>query len=116
LRSTTDMEKNQQARSWLLRYLVGWLPWLSLLHSYDKELSARGISRSNTGLASSPATPGFPKPPSPWSPTVQQRMSIPNSPGLVSPGVSSFVNAQQGYAHQYATAPMTDNPLSPSFR
>lgn len=110
LRSTTDMENGQQQKSWVLRYIVGWLPWLSLLHSYDKELSARGISRSNTGLGS-PTTPGFAKSssPAPWSPTMQQRMSMPP----MSPGQSSYTHTQQ---HVYSQAPMSDNPMSPEFR
>ncbi|KAH8172342.1 hypothetical protein LIA77_06597 [Sarocladium implicatum] len=108
LRSTTDMEKNQQTHSWAVRYLVGWLPWLSLLHSYDKELSARGISRSNTTRLSSPATPAFPQSEGPWSPTsINHRMSMP-----MSPDANSYANAQ----HFYAQAPMSEGLVSPAMR
>lgn len=39
-------------RSWMLRYLVAWLPWLSLLQNYDKDLLEQGISRHGTGFDS----------------------------------------------------------------
>lgn len=57
LRSTTDLDTAQQKRSRVLRYLVGWLPWLSLLQSYDQRLEEQGISRSNTGLEGMPMSP-----------------------------------------------------------
>jgi hypothetical protein len=48
---------SQIHRSWGIRYLVGWLPWLSLLHDYDKELLEQGISRQGTDLNASLASP-----------------------------------------------------------
>ena len=39
-------------RSWALRYLTAWLPWLSLLQDYDRQLSKQGLSRHSTGLTS----------------------------------------------------------------
>jgi hypothetical protein len=52
-----EQEQEQQQppelqRSWMLRYLVAWLPWLSLLHNYDKDLLEQGISRHGTGFDS----------------------------------------------------------------
>lgn len=44
-------------RSWAVRYLVAWLPWLSLLHNYDQELLEQGISRHGTGFDSVLASP-----------------------------------------------------------
>jgi hypothetical protein len=60
LRSTTDLDTAQQQRNIALRYLVGWLPWLSLLQSYDRQLVEQGISRSNTGLDGLPMSPRTP--------------------------------------------------------
>jgi hypothetical protein len=59
LRSTTGLDRQQQERSIFIRYLVGWLPWLSLLQHFDEELLAHGISRQGTELGSQPTTPGF---------------------------------------------------------
>lgn len=92
LRSTTDMDKIEQAESRFRRYLVGWLPWLSLLHSYDEKLARQGISRSNTGLDSLPATPGLPL----YSP------SSVRSPGSV--GISRF---DSGFSHMSASRYMS---------
>ncbi len=50
LRSTSDVDRQQQVRSWPVRYLVAWLPWLSLLSHYDKELTLHAISREGRGL------------------------------------------------------------------
>ncbi|KAH7303964.1 hypothetical protein B0I35DRAFT_517099 [Stachybotrys elegans] len=60
LRSTTNLDRQQEKRSVFVRYLVGWLPWLSLLQHFDEELLAEGISRQGTGFDSEPATPGLP--------------------------------------------------------
>lgn len=57
---TSDAQSDRGSRirrSWAIRYLVGWLPWLSLLHNYDKELEEQGISRQGTDLAGSLASP-----------------------------------------------------------
>lgn len=59
LRSTSGFDRQQQERSRVVRYLVGWLPWLSLLQHFDEELLAQGISRQGTEVESQPATPGY---------------------------------------------------------
>lgn len=55
-RERQEQEQQQQPpelqRSWMLRYLVAWLPWLSLLQNYDKDLLEQGISRHGTGFDS----------------------------------------------------------------
>lgn len=67
-------------RSWMLRYLVAWLPWLSLLHNFDQDLLEQGISRQGTGFDSvlgsptSPAVMTFTPIASPLaSPTMQRK-------------------------------------------
>jgi len=49
LSNISELGRRQQ-RSWPIRYLVAWLPWLSLLDHVDKELSVHAISRQGTGL------------------------------------------------------------------
>jgi hypothetical protein len=46
------LDKQQERRSIILRYLVAWMPWLGLLESFDEELLEQGISREGTGLES----------------------------------------------------------------
>jgi hypothetical protein len=67
-----DAEGNQRAaeehlaskelnKPTLIRYLVAWLPWLSLLRNYDEELLEQGISRQGTGFNSVMASPTSPR-------------------------------------------------------
>ncbi|KAF6815161.1 hypothetical protein CMUS01_12489 [Colletotrichum musicola] len=50
-RNASDLDRRQAGRSWILRYLVAWLPWLSLLQHYDEQLEIQGISRESTNLS-----------------------------------------------------------------
>ncbi|KAH6967114.1 hypothetical protein EDB82DRAFT_481405 [Fusarium venenatum] len=47
---TQEHQERHNDRGWAVRYLIAWLPWLSLLHNYDKELLEQGVSRQGTGL------------------------------------------------------------------
>ena len=45
-----SLDQQQAERSFFIRYLVAWMPWLSLLQRFDEELVNHGVSRQGTGL------------------------------------------------------------------
>ncbi|KAL6401113.1 hypothetical protein AUP68_16837 [Ilyonectria robusta] len=47
-RTSSGLDKQQEKRSIFIRYLVAWMPWLSLLQRFDDELVVYGVSREST--------------------------------------------------------------------
>ncbi|KAH7137304.1 hypothetical protein B0J13DRAFT_677340 [Dactylonectria estremocensis] len=55
-----SLDQQQDKRSLFIRYLVAWMPWLSLLQRFDEELLDHGVSRQGTFLDDRGAVPGSP--------------------------------------------------------
>ncbi|KXJ85747.1 hypothetical protein Micbo1qcDRAFT_209695 [Microdochium bolleyi] len=53
IRSVSSYDKAQLDRARWKRYLVAWLPWLSLMQRYDKELMEVGIVRHSVAMSPS---------------------------------------------------------------